>query len=70
MTTLLHDVGAIVWHNAPRLRNAVITDPQWFADAMAGVVSFVSQGVASCNGGITNWARMQDSLKLKYAVGA
>lgn len=67
LTPLLHDVGIVVWHDVPKLRNIVVINPQWLADAMAGVVSFMSLGAAAQQGGMINWGRMQDTLKLKYA---
>lgn len=63
---MLHDVGSIMWHNVPKLKNMVVINPQWLADAMAGVVSFMSQGATAASGGMTTWRRIQESLKLKY----
>jgi hypothetical protein len=63
---MLHNTGCIVWHNVPKLRDFVIVDPQWLADAMAGVVSFMFQKSASQDGGMINWLKMRESLKLKY----
>ena len=65
ITTILHDVGSVVWHNVPNLRDAVIIDPQWLADAMAGVVSFICQASVARAGGMIDWSKMQESLKLK-----
>jgi hypothetical protein len=64
--TMLHKMGMIVWHNTPKLEDIVVLDPQWLADAMAGVVTFISQDVVSKLGGTTNWQKLQEPLKLKY----
>lgn len=66
ITTILHDTGFIVWHNAPKLRDVVVINPQWLADAMAGVVTFISQDSFAKSGGMINWGRMKESLSLKY----
>lgn len=63
---MLHDTGIIVWHNVPKLRDMVVINPQWLADAMAGVVTFMCQGAASQAGGMIDWAKIRNSLKLKY----
>jgi hypothetical protein len=61
----LHDIGLVVWHNVTRLRDVVVIDPQWLADALAGVVSFICQSSVARAGGMTNWSKMQQPLKLK-----
>lgn len=68
LTETLHNLGLVVWHNVPKLRNIVIINPQWLADAMAGVVSFVSQTATAKQTGMTSWIKMQESLKLKYVI--
>lgn len=68
LTMLLHDIGSVVWHNIPKLRDLVVINPQWLADAMAGVVSFVSQEATAKNGGMTSRRKLQESLKLKYIL--
>jgi C-terminal of Roc, COR, domain len=65
LTTLLHDTGIVVWHNVPKLREVVIIDPQWLADAMAGVVTFIQQASVSQSGGMVEWNKLQASLSLK-----
>ena len=65
ITSVLHDAGIVVWHNVPKLRDVVIIDPQWFADALAGVVTFISQQSVSRFGGVIDWSRMQGILRLK-----
>lgn len=62
---MLHNFGFVVWHNVQKLRDIIVLDPQWLADAMAGVVTFICQGMVSKHGGIADWERMQQSLKLK-----
>lgn len=64
---MLHDTGFVVWHNVPKLRDIVICNPQWLADAMAGVVTFICQDAVAANRGMTNWGRMRSVLKLKYS---
>jgi hypothetical protein len=66
ITTMLHNTGFAVWHNVPKLRDIVIIDPQWLANAMAGVVTFISQSTVSKAGGMINWHAIRDSLNLKY----
>lgn len=68
ITSLLHDFGVVVWHNIPKLSNMVIIDPQWLADAMAGVVTFICQGTATKNRGLVNWGMIRESIKLKYIL--
>lgn len=63
-TTMLHYAGIVVWHNVPKLRDLVVVDPQWLADAMAGVVTFILQSYIGKDG-MTNWAKMKEPLKLK-----
>jgi len=63
---MLHDTGLIVWHNIPKLRNLVVINPQWLADAMASIVTFMCQISVSKHGGLTTWHKMRESLKLKY----
>lgn len=65
---MLHDVGLVVWHNVPKLCDIVVLDPQWLADAMAGVVTFMCQSPASQASGMIDWAKIRSSLKLKYAT--
>jgi hypothetical protein len=65
--TIMHALGAIVWHNVPKLRDVVVIDPQWLADTMAGVVSFICQVPLAKAIGMTSWHKIQESLKLKYA---
>ena len=65
VTTMLHDTGFVVWHNVPKLKDMVVIDPQWLANAMAGVVTFLTQNSIAKDGGMTNWYRMQKSLRLK-----
>ncbi len=62
---MLHDNGFVVWHNVPKLRNIVVIDPQWFADAMASVVTFICQSISK-QAGLTNWEKMKGPMKLKY----
>ncbi len=66
ISVMLHETGNIVWHNVPKLRNVVVIDPQWFADAMAGVVTFISQHTVSSQRGMVDWAKLREPLKLKY----
>jgi hypothetical protein len=63
---MLHITGFVVWHDVPKLRNLVVIQPQWLADAMAGVVTFMAQNSVARDGGMTNWLNIQKSLKLKY----
>lgn len=63
LTIVLHDVGSVVWHNLPKIRNIVITNPQWLADVMAVIISYKALGV----GGIIYWEEIQAALKIKYA---
>jgi hypothetical protein len=65
ITTMLHDLGLVVWHNVTRLRDVIVIDPQWLADALAGVVSFICQPSVARAAGMTNWSKMQEPLKLK-----
>jgi hypothetical protein len=65
ITAMLHTIGNIVWHNVPRLRDLVVIKPQWLADAMAGVVTFMFQASVSRDGGIISWYKIQKSLELK-----
>ncbi len=65
---LLHDTGNIVWHNVPKLRNIVVINPQWFADAMAGVVSFMCQKAFAKHRGMVDWVKIKESLQLWYAL--
>lgn len=65
---MLHDTGLIVWNNVPRLKDLVIIDPQWLADAMAGVVTFICQVSVSKTGGMIDWAKMKASLTLRYSL--
>eukprot|EP00026_Physarum_polycephalum_P000182 Phypoly_transcript_00182.p1 GENE.Phypoly_transcript_00182~~Phypoly_transcript_00182.p1 ORF type:complete len:2033 (+),score=208.26 Phypoly_transcript_00182:30-6101(+) len=69
-TAILHDIGAIVWHNVPKLRDVVIINPQWLADAMAGVVSFMCQAAVAKTAGMTSWQKMKESLRLKFPDSA
>ncbi len=68
ITTLLHDTGFVVWHDVPKLRNVVIIDPQWFADAMASFVTFICQDAVSKQAGLTDWGKMKENLKFKYVA--
>ncbi len=68
ITTLLHDTGFVVWHDVPKLRNVVIIDPQWLADAMASVVTFMCQDAVSKQAGLTDWGKMKGHLKIKYVT--
>ncbi len=65
---MLHDTGFVVWHDIPKLRNVVVVDPQWLADAMASVVTFICQTSVSKQAGLTDWGKMKEPLKLKYAI--
>lgn len=67
ITTMLHDTGLVVWHNVPKLRDVVVIDPQWMADAMSGVVTFIFQQSVAKGGGMTSWSKMRESIKMKYA---
>ena len=62
---MLHTLGLVVWHDIPKLRDFVVIRPQWLADAMAGVVTFVFQEVVARDNGMINWRKMQESLILK-----
>lgn len=64
---MLHNTGFVVWHNVPKLKDFVVINPQWLADAMAGVVTFLFETSKSKEGGMMNWSKIRDSLKLKYA---
>ncbi len=68
ITTLLHETGFVVWHDVPKLRNVVVINPQWFADAMASVVTFICQDAVSKQAGLTDWGKMKEHLKLKYVI--
>lgn len=70
LVSLLHDVGSVVWHDTPKLQDIVVIDPQWLADAMAGVVSVMSQDVVARQGGMISWAKIQEAFKLKYVLFA
>jgi hypothetical protein len=59
MTGLLHTTGNVLWHNTPKLRDIVILDPQWFADAAAAVC----KAAHSC--GVASWAAIREALKAK-----
>lgn len=63
----MHDMGLVVWHNVNKISNLVVINPQWMADAMAQVVSFISEITEHAHRGVINWTTMQASLKLKYA---
>lgn len=62
---MLHDTGIIVWHNVPTLRDIVVVNPQWFADAMARIVNFMNTSISNF-GGMTNWRQIADLLQQKY----
>lgn len=65
VTKVLHNIGSIVWHNVPKIRDIVVINPQWLADAMAGVVTFISQESVSNYRGMTSWGKLKESLRLK-----
>ena len=62
---MLHTTGCVVWHNDPKLRDLVVINPSWLADAMAGVVTFMQQSLVSRNGGMINEYHIRESLLLK-----
>ena len=62
---MLHITGCVVWHNVPKLRDLVVINPSWLADAMAGVVTFMQQSLVSRNGGMINEYHIRESLLLK-----
>ena len=61
ITTLLHVTGNAIWHNIPKLRDIVILDPQWFADAAAAV----SKSSISHANGVASWGAIREALKPK-----
>ena len=65
LTKMLHTLGLVVWHDVPKLRDLVVIRPQWLADAMAGVVTFMFQISVARDNGMTNWQKMRESLCLK-----
>jgi hypothetical protein len=46
----------------------VVIDPQWLAEAMAGVVTVDSQFSALKNGGLISGDKMKELLVLKYLL--
>lgn len=50
----LHDMGVIMWQNAPVLNKVVIVDLQWFADALSSVVGLLTKDQAARDGGYIN----------------
>lgn len=62
---MLHDTGLVVWHNVPALHEIVVINPQWFADAMAGIVTFMNVAISNFDG-MTNWRQIKELLDLKY----
>lgn len=65
IVTILHDTGNVVWHNVPKLRDIIIINPQWLADAMAGVVSHVYDFQRTSTA-IVSSDTLRGFLKLKY----
>lgn len=65
-TAMFHCLGMIVWHDVPKLRDIVVVDSQWLADAMAGVVSFVFQTLIAQSNGMVSWNKLHSSIKLQY----
>jgi hypothetical protein len=62
---MLHDAGVVVWHAVFKLRDFVVIDPQWLADSMAGVVTFISMDSVSQDRGMVSWNKLQQSLELR-----
>lgn len=59
-----------MWHNVPKLKEFVILDPQWLADSMAGVVSFIFQSSVSNMRGMLDKEKLMSSLQLKFVIPA
>ena len=67
ITTMLHNTGFVVWHNVPKMRDFIVIDPQWLADALASVVSFMCQSAVSHSNTITH-GKILELLKLRYEI--
>jgi len=65
ITRLLHSIGTVTWYDTPRLRDLVVINPQWLADALSSVVSFLSYSSIAKKGGMITWHTLKSSLKLK-----
>lgn len=67
---MLHNTGIVVWHNVAKLRDLVVLDAQWLANAMASVVTFMGQDSISSDGGMANWFKIREFMKIRYDLSS